>query len=68
MGMKENQISEAAAALGRVGGRSTSAAKQSASRLNGAKGGKPKADPMAKLFRREMKARAAALAKANKIN
>lgn len=38
----QSAISEAAAALGRKGGRSRSAAKVAASRANGKKGGRPK--------------------------
>ena len=36
-----SQITKAAAVLGRQGGRSTSPAKQAASRANGKKGGRP---------------------------
>jgi hypothetical protein len=43
--MKTNassEISKATAALGRVGGRSTSAAKKLASKANGKRGGRPR--------------------------
>lgn len=39
---KLSKVSEAAKLLGMLGGRSTSAAKQKAVRLNGQKGGRPR--------------------------
>jgi hypothetical protein len=41
----ENNIHKAAAALGKLGGKSKSAAKRRASRENGKRGGRPKKKP-----------------------
>lgn len=47
-----DEAKEAAAALGRMGGSSTSPAKRAASRTNGAKGGRPRETPVERALRR----------------